>query len=84
MSGFEWFLLIVIVIGVPLIVAVVVTIWTIDQARKRKRQNRPDAQIGVKRRAVREPVAQADPVATGEPAADVSRETPVADAAPDR
>jgi hypothetical protein len=82
MSSFEWFLLIVVVIGVPLIVAVVVTIWTIDQARKRKRQNRPDAQIGVKRRAVREPAAGDAPAAAE--VADVSRETPVADAAPDR
>ena len=81
MSGFEWFLLIVVVIGVPLIVAVVVTIWTIDQARKRKRQNRPDAQIGVKRRAVREPAPGEAPAAE---VADVSRETPVPDAAPDR
>ncbi len=51
MTNFEWFLLIVVVIGVPLIVAVVVTLWTIDQARKRKRQNRADPQVGVKRKA---------------------------------
>lgn len=55
MTNFEWFLLIVVVIGVPLIVAAVVTIWTIDQARKRKRQNRDDAQIGVKRKAALSP-----------------------------
>lgn len=55
MTNFEWFLLIVVVIGVPLIVAVVVTLWTIDQARKRKRQNRADAQIGVKRKAALSP-----------------------------
>jgi len=55
MTNFEWFLLIVVVIGVPLIVAVVVTLWTIDQARKRKRQNRPDAQVGVKRKATLTP-----------------------------
>ena len=55
MTNFEWFLLIVVVIGVPLIVAAVVTIWTIDQARKRKRQNRADAQIGVKRKAALSP-----------------------------
>lgn len=55
MTNFEWFLLIVVVIGVPLIVAIVVTLWTIDQARKRKRQNRPDAQIGVKRQAALSP-----------------------------
>jgi hypothetical protein len=51
MTNFEWFLLIVVVIVVPLIVAIVVTLWTIDQANKRKRQNRADAQIGVKRQA---------------------------------
>lgn len=51
MTNFEWFLLIVVVVLVPLIVAVVVTLWTIDQANKRKRANREDAQIGVKRKA---------------------------------
>jgi FtsZ-interacting cell division protein ZipA len=55
MTNFEWFLLIVVVIVVPLIVAVVVTLWTIDQANKRKRQNRADAQIGVKRKAALSP-----------------------------
>lgn len=55
MTNFEWFLLIVVVIGVPLIVAIVVTLWTIDQARKRKRQNRADAGVGVKRRAALSP-----------------------------
>lgn len=55
MSNFEWFLLIVVVIVVPLIVAIVVTLWTIDQANKRKRQNRADAQIGVKRKAALSP-----------------------------
>lgn len=55
MTSFEWFLLIVVVIVVPLIVAVVVTLWTIDQANKRKRANRKDAQIGVKRKAALSP-----------------------------
>jgi cytoskeletal protein RodZ len=55
MTNFEWFLLIVVVIGVPLIVAAVVTIWTIDHARKRKRQNRSDPQVGVKRKAALSP-----------------------------
>lgn len=55
MTSFEWFLLIVVVIVVPLIVAVVVTLWTIDQANKRKRANRKDAQIGVKRQAALSP-----------------------------
>jgi FtsZ-interacting cell division protein ZipA len=55
MTNFEWFLLIVVVIVVPLIIAVIVTLWTIDQANKRKRQNRPDAQVGVKRKAALSP-----------------------------
>lgn len=55
MTNFEWFLLIVVVIVVPLIVAVVVTLWAIDQANKRKRANRADAQIGVKRKAALSP-----------------------------
>lgn len=82
MTNFEWFLLIVVVIGVPLIVAIVVTLWTIDQARKRKRQNRSDAQIGVKRKAALSPeevearraARQAQEVVPS-PAPDVSRET---------
>lgn len=53
MTTFEWFLLVVVVIGVPLIVAVVVTLWTLEQARKRQRRNRADAGIGVKRKATR-------------------------------
>lgn len=55
MTNFEWFLLIVVVVLVPLVVAIVVTLWTIDQANKRKRQNRADAQIGVKRKAALSP-----------------------------
>lgn len=55
MTTFEWFLLVVVVIVVPLTVAVVVTLWTIDQANKRKRANRKDAQIGVKRKAALSP-----------------------------
>ncbi len=55
MTSFEWFLLIVVVVVVPLIIAVVVTLWTIDQANKRKRANRKDAQIGVKRKAALSP-----------------------------
>lgn len=81
MTNFEWFLLIVVVIAVPLIIAAVVTIWTIDQARKRKRQNRPDAQIGIKRKAALSPeevkawrAARESPV-VDPPPTDVSRET---------
>ncbi|MBA3275870.1 MAG: hypothetical protein H0T72_08750 [Chloroflexia bacterium] len=57
MSGFEWFLLVVVVIAVPLVVAVVVTLWTLEQARQRNRKNRDvdnDAGAGpVKRQASR-------------------------------
>ncbi len=55
MTSFEWFLLIVVVVVVPLIIAVVVTLWTIDQANKRKRANRNDPQVGVKRQAALSP-----------------------------
>lgn len=55
MSGFEWFLLIIVVVVVPLAIAVTVTLWSIDQTNKRKRSNRKDAQIGVKREAALTP-----------------------------
>ena len=60
MSGFEWFLLIVVVILVPLIVAVMITLWTLEQARKRNRKNREEGSASagpVKRRATREPAS---------------------------
>ena len=62
MSGFEWFLLIVVVIVVPLVVAVVVTLWTLEQARQRSRRNREEstpstATEPVKRRATRDATA---------------------------
>ncbi len=55
MTTFEWFLLIVVVLGVPLVVAVVVTLWTLEQARQRNRKNRPRDSSGgpVKRNATR-------------------------------
>lgn len=54
MTGFEWFLLIVVVIAVPLIVAVVVTLWTLEQARQRNRKNRTGGPAEpVKRKATR-------------------------------
>jgi len=56
MSGFEWFLLIVVVILVPLAIAVAVTLWTLEQARRRNPRNRPGGKVsGTKRRAVRSP-----------------------------
>lgn len=80
MTNFEWFLLIVVVIVVPLIVAVVVTLWTIDQANKRKRQNRADAQIGVKRMAALSPEEVAERKA--QRAAKQAEEDGAADSAP--
>ncbi len=56
MSGFEWFLLIVVVIAVPLVVAVVITLWTLEQARQRNRKNRDVGDQGTgpaKRQATR-------------------------------
>ena len=56
MSGFEWFLLIVVVILIPLIIAVAVTLWTLEMARQRNRRNRPDHDPSagpVKRKATR-------------------------------
>ena len=75
MTTFEWFLLIVVVLGVPLVVAVVVTLWTLEQARQRNRRNRPDAGAGgpVKRNATR---SAAEPVLTGTPGDRAARDTP--------
>jgi hypothetical protein len=39
MSGFEWFLLIGVVIVLPLVIAIAVTLWTLEQARLRNRRN---------------------------------------------
>ncbi len=55
MSGFEWFLVIVVVILIPLVIAVVVTLWTLEMARRRNPRNRPGGKVsGTKRKAVRE------------------------------
>ena len=55
MSGFEWFLVIGVVILLPLVLAVVVTLWTLEMARKRNPRNRPGGkQSGTKRRATRD------------------------------
>ena len=53
-TGIEWVLLIVVVILIPLVIAVAVTLWTLEQARLRNKRNRPDRAIGVKRKATRE------------------------------
>ncbi len=56
MSGMEWFLLVVVVILVPLAIAVVVTLWTLEQARKRNPRNRAGGKVsGAKRKATRPP-----------------------------
>lgn len=39
--GSKEYLLLAMVILVPLVIAVVVTLWTLEQARLRSRQNRP-------------------------------------------
>ena len=54
MSGLEWFLVVVVVILVPLAIAVGVTLWTLEMARRRNPRNRPGGkQSGTKRKAVR-------------------------------
>lgn len=59
MSGLEWFLVIVVVILVPLAIAVGVTLWTLEMARKRNPRNRPGGkQSGTKRQATRRPSSE--------------------------
>ena len=61
MSGFEWFLVIVVVFLIPLAIAVVVTLWTLEMARRRNPRNRPGGKVsGTKRKAVREPRESAE------------------------
>jgi uncharacterized membrane protein YgcG len=50
----EWLLLGVVLV-VPLVVAITVTLWTLEQAMKRNRKNRPDRSA----RRVSEPAAEA-------------------------
>ncbi len=68
MTTFEWFLLIVVVLGVPLVVAVMVTLWTLEQARQRNRKNRTGDDAGgpVKRNATRSVVEPVVTAATGD------------------
>jgi len=76
MSGFEWFLLVVVVIGLPLLIAVVVTLWTLEQARQRHRKNRKPS--GAARRPAR--------VRSGAPSLNptlVGVDAPSGDAVPD-
>ncbi len=86
MSNTEWFLLVVVVIVVPLVIAIVVTLWTLEMARQRKRSNRPGAaaMVGVKRNAMK---AESGDGSTSLPAADAAGEIiergPAADDSPD-
>ncbi len=64
-SGTEW-LLLVIVIVVPLILAIIVTKWTLDQALKRQRKNRQPHSAGER---IQTPLA-VDPPEEKLPAAD--------------
>jgi hypothetical protein len=73
MSGFEWFLLVVVVILVPLVVAVAITLWTLEMARQRNRRNREAANPAggpVKRKATRDSGAGAAAGVSGTIAAD--------------
>lgn len=71
MTGTEWFLLIVVVIGLPLLVAVVVTLWTLEMARQRNKKNRPQPATPVKRQATRKKPVEVD----ADDKTTVSRET---------
>jgi hypothetical protein len=70
-TGTEWFLLIVVVIGLPLLVAVVVTLWTLEMARQRNKKNRPQPATPVKRQATRKKPVEVD----ADDKTTVSRET---------
>ena len=60
MGAQEWLLLIA-VVAVPLLVAILVTLWTLEQAIKRNRKN----QKGRSTRRVAEPVQDSTPDSTG-------------------
>lgn len=45
MTAFQWILLIVVVFVIPLTIAVVVTLWTLEMARKRNKKNRQDVTV---------------------------------------
>lgn len=75
MSGFEWFLVIVVVILIPLAIAVVVTLWTLEQARKRNPRNRPGGKAsGTKRLATRSAASSGSSEEPGEPQAGIDHE----------
>lgn len=60
----EWFLLIVVVILTPLVIAVAVTLWSLEQARQRTKKNRP----GARRRVALPPADSPDERPTSQPA----------------
>lgn len=72
----EWLLLALVLI-VPLIIAVVVTLWTLEQAIKRNKKN----QTGRKVRRVAEPVTDVEPPAEVAPTSSAGK--PASDTPPD-
>jgi hypothetical protein len=58
MGAQEW-LLLAVVIAVPLLIAVVVTLWTLEQALKRNAKNRADKKIRRVAEAVADPAPDA-------------------------
>jgi len=61
----EWILL-TLVLVIPLLIAIVVTLWTLEQALKRNKKNREDKAV----RRASEPVSEETPRATTEPVPD--------------
>lgn len=60
--GTQEYILLALVIVIPLVIAVVVTLWTLEQARLRNKKNRKDGAKTVARAVV-----AAEPVETSEP-----------------
>lgn len=67
MGAQEW-LLLGAVIMVPLVIAVIVTLWTLEQAIKRNKRNRPAKAVRRVTAAVTEPAAAPDAEAAPEQA----------------
>ena len=61
----EWILL-ALVLVIPLIIAIVVTLWTLEQALKRNKKNREDKAV----RRASEPVSDELPAPNSEPVPD--------------
>jgi hypothetical protein len=61
--GTQEYILLALVILIPLVIAVVVTLWTLEQARLRNKKNRPTGEKRVARAVVAaEPVEEAESV----------------------